>query len=170
MPDWREILDREGPSVWRIIFRVLGNAADAEECYQEAFLAALELSRRQPVQNWHGLLQRLAAARAVDRLRHRYRRDKRELAADWEVVPTAGPNPGQAAEEAELSLQLRAALARIPPQQAEVFCLHCLEDWSYGEIAGELAISVDGVGVLLHRARKQLRLLLASLAPDQGSS
>jgi RNA polymerase sigma-70 factor (ECF subfamily) len=56
---------------------------------------------------------------------------------------------------------LREALARLPARQAEVFCLHCLEGWSYHDIARELGASVDSVGVLLHRARKHLRALLA---------
>ena len=52
----------------------------------------------------------------------------------------------------------------MPPNQAEAFCLHHLEEWSYREIAGHLAISVDAVGVLLHRARKRLRERLESSA------
>jgi RNA polymerase sigma-70 factor (ECF subfamily) len=63
-------------------------------------------------------------------------------------------------EDAELSEQLRTALGRVPSKQAEAFCLHCLEGWSYQEIAQQLAVSVDSVGVLLHRARKRLRQLL----------
>jgi RNA polymerase sigma-70 factor, ECF subfamily len=47
------------------------NRADAEECFQEAALAALEFSRRKDVQHWRALLVRLATARAVDRLRRR---------------------------------------------------------------------------------------------------
>jgi len=67
MPDWDEILTRDGPAVWRTAYRIVGNRADADECVQEAFLHALEISRRKPVQHWCALLQRLAAARAVDR-------------------------------------------------------------------------------------------------------
>jgi RNA polymerase sigma-70 factor (ECF subfamily) len=53
-------------------------------------------------------------------------------------------------------------LVGLPPNQAEAFCLHCLEDWTYREIAGHLGISVDAVGVLVHRARKRLRERLES--------
>ena len=62
-----------GAAVWRTAYRLLGNRADADECFQEAFLAALEVSRREPVRDWGALLRRLAAARALDRLRRRYR-------------------------------------------------------------------------------------------------
>jgi RNA polymerase sigma-70 factor (ECF subfamily) len=160
MPNWQEIVDREGKAVWQAVYRILGNRADADECFQEAFLAAWEVSRRGPVQNWRGLLLRLAAARAVDRLRQRHRRTARQQTADWDSVAGCEPSPSQTALDAELSEQLRAALARLPAKQAEVFCLHCLEGWSYREVADHLAISVDAVGVLLHRARRQLRVLL----------
>jgi RNA polymerase sigma-70 factor (ECF subfamily) len=161
MPDWEEIVRRDGPAVWRTAYRLLNNPADADECFQEAFVAALEVSRREEVGNWRGLLLRLAAARAVDRLRQRCRRRSREQTADWDALAGNEPPPSQAAEEAELSQRLRDALAQIPAQQAEVFCLHGLEGWSYQEIAEQLSLSVNTVGVLLHRARKRLRELLA---------
>ncbi len=161
MPDWDEIVRRDGPVVWRTAYRLLTNSADADECFQEAFVAALEVSRREQVGNWRALLQRLAAARAVDRLRERYRRRAREQTADWNTLAGNQPSPSQGAEEAELAQRLRDALAQIPAQQAEVFSLHGLEGWSYQEIAEQLSLSINTVGVLLHRARKRLRELLA---------
>jgi RNA polymerase sigma-70 factor (ECF subfamily) len=169
MPDWQEIIKRDGKAVWQTAYRLLGNRADADECFQEAFLAALEVSGREEVRHWRALLQRLVAVRAVDRLRRRYRHGTSQQVADWDALPGPAPMPSQAAEDSELAERLRTALACLPPNQAEVFCLHHLEDWSYQEIARHLAISVDSVGVLLHRARKRLRQLLAkSTSLPQG--
>ncbi len=161
MPDWEAILRRDGPAVWRTAYRLLGHRADADECFQEAFLAALEVARRGPVRHWRGLLQRLAAARAVDRLRERYRRGRPRSVDDTNALGSPPPSPSRAAEDAELIEQLRQALARLPAQQAEVFCLHGLEGWSYQDIAHQLGVTINAVGVLLHRARQQLRALLA---------
>lgn len=161
MPDWDEILARDGPAVWRIAYRIVGNRTDADDCFQEAFLAAWEVSRRGPVRHWPGLLKRLVAARAVDRLRKRIRRRPQEAVADWESVRGDAPTPSQATETAELSTQLRDALAELPPKQAECFCLQVLEGWSYAEIAEHMQETIDAVGVLLHRARKRLRSLLS---------
>ncbi len=161
MVDWQAILARDGPAVWRTAYRVVGNQADADECFQEAFLGALALSRRQSVENWRALLQRLAAARAIDCLRLRMRRRIREQETDLDTIDGRGPSPARQAEDAELAHQLREALAGLPAKQAEVFCLHCLESWSYQEIAHHLAITVDAVGVLLYRARRRLRNQLA---------
>src|SRR5262249_26248851 len=120
-----------------------------------------------PVQCWDALLHRLAMARAVDRLRKRRRRLAREEAISWDQVCSREPPTTQAAEEQELVQQLHQALAQLPPQQAEVFCLHCLEEWSYQEIAQQFALSTSTVGVLLHRARKRLQeLLLRAAARD----
>jgi RNA polymerase sigma factor (sigma-70 family) len=165
MPDWDEILIRDGPAVWRTAYRIVGNRADADECVQEAFLAALEISRRGVVRHWCALLQRLAAARAVDRLRRRLRRGRHETVADWDALGGPAPLPSKSVEQAELSAQLRESLALIPPRQAEAFCLHALEGWSYREIAQHMDVTADSVGVLIHRARMRLRQLMAG-SPD----
>src|SRR5215210_496251 len=103
MTDWEGIVERDGPAVWRTVYRLLGRRADAEDCFPETFLAALELWRRQPVRHPHAMLQRLATARAVDRLRRRYREAGRIRSTDWDVVANAEPSPPQRAVAAELS-------------------------------------------------------------------
>jgi DNA-directed RNA polymerase specialized sigma24 family protein len=90
MPDWQDILSRDGGAVWQSAYRYLGNRADADECFQEAFLAAFEFSRRQEVQNWRALLKRLAAVRAVDRLR-RLRHEDALLIPARRGHPIPGP-------------------------------------------------------------------------------
>jgi RNA polymerase sigma-70 factor, ECF subfamily len=168
MPDWPEILSQDGPAAWRTAYRLLGNRADADECFQEACLAALEVSRREQVHNWRGLLQRLAVARSVDRLRVRKRARLQTSTSGLHQVQDGSLLPSQNVEDAELASELRLALARIPPRQAEAFCLHCVEDCSYQEIAQSLRISIDAVGVLIHRARQHLRKFLARSQASQA--
>ena len=43
MSDWQDILSRDGSAVWQTAYRYLGNRADTDECFQEAFLAAFAL-------------------------------------------------------------------------------------------------------------------------------
>jgi RNA polymerase sigma-70 factor (ECF subfamily) len=170
MPDWSAILSRDGPVVWQTAYRLLGNSADADECFQEACLAAVAASGRQAVRDWRALLQRMAAARAMDRLRERYRRARREGPGDPAALAGGGASPLQGAEAAELAVRLREGLTALPPQQAEAFCLHALDGWSYAEVADQLGLSVDHVGVLLHRARKQLRERLAAHLDPEPSA
>ena len=162
MMDWEGILRDHGPAVWRTAYRLLGNRADADECFQETFAGAVQFTRKNPapIQKWSALLVRLATARAVDRLRQRVRRSSREVpGVDLQALLDPHPNsrPHERAEATELSARLRMALAQLPPKQADAFCLHCLEGWSYREVAEHLSTSTDDVGVLLHRARAGLR-------------
>lgn len=66
----------------------------------------------------------------------------------------------------ELAEHLRKALSTLDPRQAQVFCLACLEELSYREIAEQLDVTVNHVGVLLSRARSSLQKRLRS----QGSA
>ena len=161
MVDWDAIIDREGPAVWRTVRRLLTRRADAEECFQETFLAALELWRREPVRSPRAVLLRLASARAIDRLRERYRLAPREAphpAPDLrQAMIDSRPSPLETTAALELAEALRVALAVLPERQAAAFCLHCLDGHSYREVADVLGVSVDAVGVLLHRARTALR-------------
>lgn len=164
MIDWQAISRQHSPLVWRTVTRLLGlGGAEAADCFQETFLSALDVSRRQDVRNWGGLLQRLATMRALDQLRRRKRdRDRtsdngRAMSPEVDQLISRSPGPEKLAQNAELMSQLREALAELPAQQSEVFCLRHLNNLSYEEIAEQLAISVDAVGVNLHRARGRLR-------------
>ena len=161
--NWETILNRDGPGAWRVAYRILGNRTDADDCLQEAMLGAVRLSQREPVANWAALLKRLAAARAVDRLRQRYRTDYRG-SRDVVLDELQGPlsDPSTPLETAELQSRLRHSLARLSEDQAQAFCLCCLEEWTYKEAAEHLGMSVQAVGVLVHRARQKLKQLLQS--------
>jgi RNA polymerase sigma-70 factor (ECF subfamily) len=163
MVDWDELVRREGPVVWRAIFRLVGNRADADECLQETFVAAVRLSGRQAVENWPALLKRLSMARAVDCLRRRARRGRRAETADVTAMAGGAALPDAEAERAELAAALRLALAQLPARSAEAFLLHELEGWSYQEIGEHLSVSAAAVGALLHRARRKLRKLLVKV-------
>jgi RNA polymerase sigma-70 factor (ECF subfamily) len=105
-------------------------------------------------------LQRLATNRAIDRLRKRLRRARREEPADVALAHSHEGDPSQHAEAAELAGALRWAVAQLPARQAEAFCLHELGDWSHQQIAEQLGITANSVGVILHRTRQKLQDLL----------
>ena len=161
MVDWDLIVSREGPAVWRTLYRLLGDRADAEDCFQETFLAALSVWKREAVLNPRAMLNRLATARALDRLRQRYRHNARQNGrVDPDDVSSRDAMPEQLAEASELSERLRKAISTLPEKQAQAFCLFYLEGWDYQQIAGHQEGTVNAVGVLLHRARHRLRELL----------
>jgi len=160
MVDWERAVRDDGPAAWRTACRLLGNRQDAQECVQDAFAEAIALSRRQPVKSARALLLHVVTARAMDRLRRKYRRHSVDPPGDFEAVADELPQPHQQAENAELLEKLRAALPTLPPQQSQAFVLHCVEGWSYQEIAERLGVSVGAVGMLILRARGRLKELL----------
>jgi RNA polymerase sigma-70 factor (ECF subfamily) len=167
MMDWSQVVQEYGSIVWKTAYRLLNHEADAADCFQNTFVSALHLSRTEAIRNWPGLLKRLATARAIERLRQR-RRDAGRLAprSDSPVRSDKEAEPRRAAEADELADQARKALAELDAREAEVFCLACLEEMEYREIAERLGLTVSHVGVLLHRAKANLRERLDAQAPS----
>ena len=164
MTDWNSVVRENTPLVWGTAWRLLGNQADAADCFQETFLAALEASRREPVRHWPALLARIATTRAVDRLRRRLRRS--EANGDevgWETFPSPKAGPAETAQDHELGARLRRILAELSEPQGTVFSLRFLSEWSNEEIARELGMTANAVAVMIHRTRGHLKERLASL-------
>lgn len=168
MIDWQAIIEEHGPAVWQTAYRLLGNHADAADCFQETLVSALNVSRRQRVRDFSALLTRLATARAIDQLRRRFRRsDCSRNPDDGRAVEDEAPCPAERAQQRELADRVRRLLHQLPAQEAEAFCLRYLNDMSYQEIAGALGISTNAAGVLLHRAKARLRDLFDLSAKEQ---
>ena len=77
-----------------------------------------------------------------------------------ESTASLTPDPGLAAERAELRGRLGAALGRLPEQQREVVLLHDLEGWTHREIGERLDLPAGTVRSHLHHARRKLREIL----------
>jgi len=63
---------------------------------------------------------------------------------------------------AETRAHVQAAIAALPPQQAEVITLRDVEGWTADEACAALAITETNQRVLLHRARSRVRQALES--------
>jgi len=156
--DWKAVVNKHGPIVWNTAYRLLGNHTDTADCFQDTFVCALEVSRRQHVRSFPALLARLTTARAIDRLRQRMREPNISTdITDCAAIPGSDVEPYQQVQAQELAIGLRDALAQLPQQEAQIFCLRYLNDMSYRLIAKELGIKANTAGVLLHRARTKLR-------------
>jgi outer membrane lipoprotein-sorting protein len=93
MTDWTEIVRQHGPVVWRTAYRLLNHDADAANCFQRTFVAALELSRREPIVHWPALLRRLATVRALDCLRQRRCESGRQASLPAACADRKAPAP-----------------------------------------------------------------------------
>ena len=66
--------------------------------------------------------------------------------------------------------RLRRALAGLPKRDAQVFALRYVEELTYEQIAAEMDLSVNQVGVILHRARRRLRDILKPVDGTAGAT
>lgn len=147
-------------SVYRLALRMCGNAHDAEEVAQEAFVAAWKgLPAFRGESKFSSWLYQLTTNAAIDFLR----REKRHRAAtpiEDEVDLPADGTPQQAAEDAELRRALQQALQALTPEHRQIFLLRQMRQLSYEEIGQLLGLESGTVKSRLSRAKKQLRQIL----------
>lgn len=134
--------------------RVLADPHEAEDVAQEVFIDFNRLhSASAPYASaW---LYRAAAHKALNRVRGRRRREKRELSqATDEGAHTMDPQ--HMLEVSEDRRQVREALARLAPKPATVLVLRA-SGLSYAEVAQSLGVGIGQIGTLLRRAEAALR-------------
>jgi RNA polymerase sigma factor (sigma-70 family) len=110
-----------------------------------------------PARSYNAWLSAIAAHRALDMLRSRGRRARREL---HDALPEGTPQAADASAQAEQSQQaqrLRAAIAELPPRQREAVEHIGLQGHTLGEAADITGRSTGALKVNLHRAIKALR-------------
>lgn len=162
-----KIVTEYAPFVWKICFRMVGNSADAEDCFQETFISAMQVTRRQKVRSIKAMLIRLATNKSIDRLRQRSRKSEAVSLEDRFEILADDRLPEQCMENKELAEQLRAALVQLPANEAEAFCMRHLNELDYARIAGELGIKRGNARVLVHRAKAKLNQLLAGVVLNE---
>jgi len=167
LPDWESIVRSHGPMAFDTAWRLLGDAADAEDVVQDALLDAFRLHSQNTIENWGGLLRHLVACRAIDRLRVR----KSAVSIIDDSIAGDTIRPDAAAMDRELAQRLRSAIARLSDREAQLLSLRYFGEMANTEIADALGISPDAVGVALHKARKKLKEILSTeQVSRQGAS
>ena len=150
-PPFDEIFLVHYESTVRVLFRLVGSTARAEELAGDLFL---KLYRR-PLQsgthhNIGAWLYRAAVRVGLDELRASARRTRREEAA---LVPVAVEGPLNRLLREERASKVRATLAALKRQHAELLALHA-SDLSYQEIADAMRLNPASIGTLLNRAKQ----------------
>lgn len=149
---FEELLRRYQDQIYRLAWRMLGNAAEAEDLVQEVFLAAWRgMASLQAEAAFAGWLYRLAVNRCLNALRGR--RSVAELDPLVLRSTRSDEQPEQAAEvDAQISA-LNAALRRLTPPQRACWLLREVHGCSYEEIAEILDTSATAVRGRIARAR-----------------
>lgn len=166
---WAEIYAQFAPAVFRFCRRAMPSKEDAEDATSEVFLKVRskldQYDASRPFSAW---LYRVAANHCWDMLRRRKVRQDLET-GDIETTPLEHPDPSQlehliAQKSRE---EVRKALEKLPGRTRMALTLRYYSEMSYDEIAETLGVRRPFVGVLLLRARHQLRRVLEQSASTQ---
>ncbi|HWF37085.1 MAG TPA: sigma-70 family RNA polymerase sigma factor [Candidatus Acidoferrales bacterium] len=159
---WGELYRRYAPAIFRFCRRALPTREDAEDATTEVFMKVRQklgtFDSSRPFSSW---LYKVASNHCWDLLRRRRIRQDLET-EDAEALPLEHPQPSQLerlqAEHA--NKEVREALAKLPDRARMALVLRYYTEMSYDEIADALGVRRAFVGVLLLRARHQLRDIL----------
>ena len=160
---FEQLVRRHQASAFNAAFRLLGNADDAEDVAQEAFLRILRAAHRyQPTAAFRTYLYRIVTRLCRD---HRRKASPSPL-PNPEAEPSRGPSPEARAVAGEEHRAVREALASVPVKQREAVVLRYYEGLSYDEIGDVIGASRKGVERLLARGRAALGTLLRGMAGE----
>lgn len=161
----RRLHDRYADRMYGVAYRILGDAAEAQDIVQDAWIRACRYAGRfdpeQPAGPW---LLRIAGNLA--RNRRRWRRVRTWVGGEPPPADPAGPadDPGGDLAGRDERERLHAALRRLKSRQRDTLLLHYAEGLGVGEIARTLGIPEGTVKTEMHRGRAKLRTWLAGSA------
>lgn len=161
---FRALVDRHARIVRRLALGILGDAHEAEDIAQEAFVAAWRARETwTPEARFTTWLHRIAVNKAIDR--YRARRATPEPAEVITRLADAAPSAPvedqqQTLERRESARSLRDCLQRLPVSQRQALTLYYFEDLDVTRIAGVLDTTEQAVRSLLKRGKQTLRLLI----------
>lgn len=157
--DFEDLVVQYDRKLYNLVVRLVGNRDDAADLTQEAFYRAFRAwdtfeDRAHPY-TW---LSRIAVNLCRNRVRDRARRPEEPLEPDEHPDETAVPE--RAAQKAEMSARVRAAIDSLPLDYRIVAVLRDLQGLTYQEVADATGLSTDVVRTRLARARGMLRVKL----------
>ena len=140
---------------------VIGNADDAQDAAQEAFLKCWRSRHTMDdVVNVRAWIFRIGLNAAKDHQRSAWKRKSRPLPDDDLMTPTRDGPPGDSLEDRETVSQLRDALTRLRPEEREVFLLRQNGELTYEQIAEQRGAPVGTVKTQMRAALQKLRKVL----------
>jgi RNA polymerase sigma factor (sigma-70 family) len=150
LPPFQTLLDEHAENVMAVLRGAVGRT-DAEDCFQETFLAALRAyPNLEDDRNLRGWLLTIAQRKAIDHHRANGRRP----------IPVEEP-PEIAVTDPEPSDGVWTAVGALPPKQRAAVALRYACDLPHAEIAAALGCSPEAARRSLHEGIKRLRKELA---------
>jgi RNA polymerase sigma factor (sigma-70 family) len=168
-PSWEEIVRTHSARVYRLAYRLTGNAHDAEDLTQDVFVRVFRSLHNYTPGTFEGWLYRITTNLFLDSARR-----KKKIRFDGfvedaqERLPGREPTPERAALDQMFDVDVCNALNSLPPEFRAAVVLCDIEGYSYEEVADTLGVKLGTVRSRIHRGRALLRQALAHRAPVDG--
>jgi RNA polymerase sigma factor (sigma-70 family) len=151
LPPFQTLLDDHAAEVMGVLRGAVGRS-DADDCFQETFLAALRAyPKLTEARNLRGWLLTIAHRKAIDQ--HRANGRRPTLLAEVEEKASVDPLPDENG--------VWTAVGALPPKQRAAVALRYACDLPHAEIAAALGCSPEAARRSLHEGMKRLREELA---------
>ena len=159
----RQLLSDYGPTVLRMVSRIVTRLEDAEEVYQDVFVKALHKidtydDSQATLATW---LSRIAYNESLNFVRGKKPNivymDDRDTSIDTWEAPDDAPPDEQTIE------QLEQALAMLPPHEQAIVSMFYYDNQSLADIAYVTGSIPSTVGSQLCRIRKKLYRIIKTL-------
>jgi len=168
---WASLVETHGTDLWRVIYSIVRDQHEAEDLYQEFWLALPKAAIRyqevngdveRAARSW---LMRIAYTTTIDSIRRRRSRPLIHRINDAnksdEIVATS--LSGQPVQEEQVvdrqeKIELaHQAIAALPENYRRPLLLYVVGGLSYDELAADLNCSVNNARVRVHRGIQRLR-------------
>jgi RNA polymerase sigma-70 factor (ECF subfamily) len=169
VPSWDEIVDQHSERVYRLAYRLTGNAADAEDLTQDVFVRVFRSLSTYTPGTFEGWLHRVTTNLFLDGARRRQRIRFDALSDERaERLRSAVGAPHEEYADRTFDADVEQALSQLPPDFRAAVVLCDIEGLTYEEIADILGAKLGTVRSRIHRGRAMLRDSLAHRAPAPG--
>jgi RNA polymerase sigma factor (sigma-70 family) len=148
LPPFQSFLDEHRVPVLSFLRSMVG-PADADDCFQETFIAAMRAYDRLDGQHPRAWVMTIARHKAIDH--HRARKRRPEPREQVPEQATTDRRPSDSGTE------LWEAVAGLPPKQRAAVSLRYGADLGYEEVAAALECSQDAARRSVHEGLKRLR-------------
>lgn len=159
---WGDLYREFAPAIFRFCRRAMPTHEDAEDATMEIFMKLRDkLSQFDHTRSFTAWLYKVAANHCWDMLRRRKGRQNKET-EDVDDIPLEHPDPNQLERliEERSNEEVRKALGKLGVRARMALVMRYYSDMSYDEIADALGVRRAFVGVVLLRARHELRQVL----------
>jgi RNA polymerase sigma factor (sigma-70 family) len=171
IPPFQVFYEEHAPAVYRFLAASVVRA-DAEDCFQETFLAALRAyPKLRNADNLRGWVLAIAANKAIDAGRGRSRRPSPVGEMPDERAPAFGSRAAPAAVSEGLDPldPTWEAVRALPERMRTAVVLRHVLDMPYAEVADAMGGTEEAARANVHQGLKRLRTSLARSMAEGGA-